>query len=133
MSNSIGVRSTIWPTCQTSLRCGSICREPKSSGASAEAATVEKSATEARAVTVFAKMASSPSLKDRIINFPCNSLLELKQTKKNYIRPRNENYYCFTGLPIQIQFLDLILIFDIMSFRNKSFQHFLSIDNNVSK
>ena len=57
-------------TCHTSLRCGSICREPKSSGASAEAVTVEKFATEARAVTVFAKMASSPSLKDRIINFP---------------------------------------------------------------
>ena len=52
------------------LRCGSICREPKSSGASAEAVTVEKFATEARAVTVFAKMASSSSLKDRIINFP---------------------------------------------------------------
>ena len=133
MSNSIGVRSTVWSDCHTSLRCGSICREPKSNGVSAEVATVEKSATEARAVTVFAKTVSSPSLNDRIINFPCNSLLELKQTKKNYIRPRNENYYCFTGLPIQIQFLDLILIFDIMSFRNKSFQHFLSIDNNVSK
>ena len=73
MSNSIGVRSTVWPACHTSLRCGSICREPKSSGASAEAATVEKSVTEARAVTVFAKMASSSSLKDRIINFPCGS------------------------------------------------------------
>ena len=36
----------------------------------AEAVTVEKFATEARAVTVFAKMASSSSLKDRIINFP---------------------------------------------------------------
>ena len=57
----------------TSLRCGSICREPKSSGVSVEEATVEKSATEARAVTVFAKMASSPSPKDRIINFPCGS------------------------------------------------------------
>ena len=31
---------------------------------------MEKFATEARAVTVFAKMASSSSLKDRIINFP---------------------------------------------------------------
>ena len=73
MSNSIGVRSTACPACQTSLRCGSICREAKSSGASAEAATVEKSATEARAVTVFAKMVSSPSLKDKIINFPSGS------------------------------------------------------------
>ena len=73
MSNSIGVNSTVWPACHTSLRCGSICREPKSSGASAEAATVEKSATEARAVMVFAKAVSSPSLKDRIINFPCGS------------------------------------------------------------
>ena len=42
----------------------------KEQRASAEAATVEKSATEARAVTVFTKMASSSSLKDRIINFP---------------------------------------------------------------
>ena len=73
MSNSIGVSSTVGSACRTSLRCGSICRGPKSSGASAEAATVEKSATEARAVTVFAKMASSPSLKDKIINFPCGS------------------------------------------------------------
>ena len=73
MSNSIGVRSTVWPDFHTSLRCGSICREPKSSGVSAEAVTVEKSATEARAVTVFAKMASSSSLKDKIINFPCGS------------------------------------------------------------
>ena len=40
---------------------------------SAEVATVEKSATEARAVTVFAKMVSSPSLKDKIINFPSGS------------------------------------------------------------
>ena len=77
MSNSIGVRSTIWPACHTSLRCGSICREPKSSGASAEAATVEKSATEARAVMAFAKIASSPSLKDRIINFPCGLPLSI--------------------------------------------------------
>ena len=77
MSNSIGVRSTACPDCHTSLCCGSICREPKSSGASAEAATVEKPATEARAVTVFAKMASSPSLKDRIINFPCGSPLSI--------------------------------------------------------
>ena len=38
---------------------------------------MEKSATEARAVTVFAKMASSPSLKDRIINFPCGSPLSI--------------------------------------------------------
>ena len=63
--------------CQTpsasGLRCGSICREPKSNGVSAEVATVEKSATEARAVTVFAKMVSSPSLKDKIINFPSGS------------------------------------------------------------
>ena len=70
MSNSIGVRSTVWPASRTSLRCGSICREPKSNGVSAEVATVEKSATEARAVMVFAKAVSSPSLKDRIINFP---------------------------------------------------------------
>ena len=46
-------------------------------GASAEAATVEKSATEARAVTVFAKTVSSPSLNDRIINFPCGSPLSI--------------------------------------------------------
>lgn len=34
---------------------------------------MEKSATEARAVMVFAKAVSSPSLKDRIINFSCGS------------------------------------------------------------
>ena len=42
-----------------------------------EAATVEKSATEARAVMAFAKIASSPSLKDRIINFPCGLPLSI--------------------------------------------------------
>ena len=50
-----------------------ICREPKSSGASAEAATVDKSATEARADIALLKRAFSSSLNDRIINFPSNS------------------------------------------------------------
>ena len=93
MSNSIGVRSTVWSDCRISLRCGSICREPKSNGASAEAATVEKSATEARAATVFVKMASSPSLKDRIINFPCGS------------PPSPNKYYC--SLTLQNRFSNI--------------------------
>ena len=51
----------------------SACREPKSSGASAEAATVDKSATEARADIALLKRAFSSSLNDRIINYPSNS------------------------------------------------------------
>ena len=41
---------------------------------------MEKSVTEARAVTVFAKMASSSSLKDRIINFYIFWKIVLSQT-----------------------------------------------------
>ena len=66
-----GSKHLPWPA--ASLRCGSICREPKSSGASAEAATVEKSATEARADIALLKRASPSSLNDRIMNFPSSS------------------------------------------------------------
>lgn len=71
MSNSIGVRSTIWPACHTSLRCGSICREPKSNGASAEATTVEMLAMDERADIASWRTVSSLSSKERINNFPC--------------------------------------------------------------
>lgn len=73
LSNSIGVSSTAWPDFHTSLHCGSICREPKSSGVSAEAVAVEKSATDERADIALLKRASSSSLNDRIINFPSSS------------------------------------------------------------
>ena len=50
---------------------------------------MEKSATEARAVMAFAKIASSPSLKDRIINFPCGS------------PPSPDEYSCLLTIPKQ--------------------------------
>ena len=50
---------------------------------------MEKSATEARAVMAFAKIASSPSLKDRIINFPCG------------LPPSPDEYSCLLTIPKQ--------------------------------
>ena len=65
---------------------------------------MEKFAIEARAVTVFAKMASSPSLKDRIKNFPIfHHLLIFARIIYNYLfdlalyRPISHRYTSFNA------------------------------------
>ena len=86
MSNSIGVRSTVWPHFKTWRCCGAISNGPKRSGSSEETAIVEKSVIDARANTALLKSILSVSSKDRIINFPCRfPPLNKRKQKKLYI------------------------------------------------